>query len=304
MDVVTELLETAPWGICTSHDLAVAGFSRREVENLVADGTLARVRRGAYTRPTSAPEHAYLAEVHAALVERPDAVLTGAAALVVLGLPLLFVPSTIHVATRRRGGSGRRSRLTPVAVNPAGRPTVTDGIATAGPAAAILDTARLESLATAVAAADAALARGLVSRDDLAGALTGLGPVRGLGRARTCVELATPESGSPGESWSAVVLHRHGIPRPRRQAPFRDDDGFVGRVDFWWDDARVVGEFDGKVKYGRANPSHRPPEDVLWDEKRREDRLRAIGESVVRWTTDDLYRPTRLIRAVTAALRP
>src|SRR5674476_401682 len=48
-----------------------------------------------------------------------------------------------------------------------------------------------------------------------------------------------------------------------------------GRVDFWWPGARVVGEFDGRVKYGRANPSGRPPEDVLWDEKLREDRLRA-----------------------------
>ncbi len=100
------------------------------------------------------------------------------------------------------------------------------------------------------------------------------------------------------------MLHRHGIRPPRRQVPFHDEDGFIGRVDFWWQDAHVVGEFDGKVKYGRNNPSQRSPEDVLWAEKRREDRLRATGASVVRWTTTDLHCPTRLIRALTAALGP
>lgn len=94
------------------------------------------------------------------------------------------------------------------------------------------------------------------------------------------------------------MLHEHGVPRPERQQPFADSAGFIGRTDFWWPGTRVAGEFDGRIKYGRTNPSGRPPEDVLWDEKLREDRLRAVGVGVVRWTTADLRRPGPWIRRV------
>lgn len=86
-------------------------------------------------------------------------------------------------------------------------------------------------------------------------------------------------------------MHQHAIPRPERQETFADARGVIGRGDFWWPDKRLVGEFDGRVKYGRSNPSGRPPEDVLWEEKLREDRLRAIDLMVARWTTADLRRP-------------
>ncbi len=97
-------------------------------------------------------------------------------------------------------------------------------------------------------------------------------------------------------------MHEHGIPRPKRQQEIFDASGLIGRVDFWWPELRTVGEFDGRVKYGRANPSGRPPEDVLWDEKRREDRLRVAGLNVVRWITQDLRRPADWIARLKAAL--
>lgn len=46
-------------------------------------------------------------------------------------------------------------------------------------------------------------------------------------------------------------------------------------------------EFDGKVKY--ADPWHgRTPERVLWEEKRREDQMRAADIRVVRIIDEDL----------------
>lgn len=68
--------------------------------------------------------------------------------------------------------------------------------------------------------------------------------------------------------------------------------------------ARVVGEFDGRVMYGRpgiASVSGDAPADVVWAEKRREDSLRATGVQVVRWTWADLadFAPTaHRLRAV------
>jgi very-short-patch-repair endonuclease len=72
---------------------------------------------------------------------------------------------------------------------------------------------------------------------------------------------------------------------------------FVARVDFLVDGANVVVEFDGKVKYAAGDPA------VLWDEKRREDRLRRLGYVVVRITWADLERPGAVAAAVRAALR-
>ncbi len=76
-----------------------------------------------------------------------------------------------------------------------------------------------------------------------------------------------------------------------------DESGcFVGRVDFLVA-GRVVVEFDGAVKYAGAEGR-----DGLIAEKRREDRLRALGYEVVRLTWDDLAHPERVLGAIRAAL--
>ena len=59
-------------------------------------------------------------------------------------------------------------------------------------------------------------------------------------------------------------------------------------TDFGWPAARTVGEFDGRVKYGRLVRPGQDPGDVVYAEKLREDRLRAQGLAVVRWTWSDL----------------
>jgi hypothetical protein len=55
-------------------------------------------------------------------------------------------------------------------------------------------------------------------------------------------------------------------------------------VDFLWRDQRLVGEFDGKVKYGRLLKPGQSVSDVVYDEKVREDRIRDEDLGVVRWT--------------------
>ena len=80
---------------------------------------------------------------------------------------------------------------------------------------------------------------------------------------------------------------------PRRSCSrlFYDEDGqFVARVDFCWQKQRTIGEFDGKIKYGRMLKSGQSIEDVLFAEKRREDALRDLGWQIVRWLWADLYR--------------
>ena len=68
---------------------------------------------------------------------------------------------------------------------------------------------------------------------------------------------------------------RRGISEPRLQVPLYDDGGLVGYVDMLFERHGVVGEADGRIKYLKG--------DDLLEEKRREDRLRALGYAVVRW---------------------
>jgi very-short-patch-repair endonuclease len=84
-------------------------------------------------------------------------------------------------------------------------------------------------------------------------------------------------------------------------------------VDFRVDGAPAVIEFDGQVKYGRSADEvdpfgrRRAGRDVLWHEKRREDRLRELGYEVVRVVWSDLDSPqelaTRIRRAVARSRR-
>lgn len=280
-------------GILRRRDLEAWGLSARQIRRLVTNGVLDRVHRDAYRLPgpDERPSDRYAAAVRAVTRSDPARVLTGPAALSVLGIPVFGQPAAMHGGLDGRGGSSARSLLSTVAMPPVDQRCEHQGSVVASPARAALDTARLHSLVAGVVAADHALRVHLCTRDDLAAVVATMAGLAGVARARLCCSLASEHSESPGESWSAVVLHEHGLPQPERQQPFYDEAGFIGRTDFWWPDANLAGEFDGRVKYGRVNPSGRAPEEVLWSEKRREDRLRATGVGVVRWTTADLRTP-------------
>jgi len=61
----------------------------------------------------------------------------------------------------------------------------------------------------------------------------------------------------------------------------------VGVADAWFDAAAIAIEFDGGVKY--TDPWRgRTPERVLWEEKRREDEMRALDIRVVRLADADV----------------
>jgi len=78
-----------------------------------------------------------------------------------------------------------------------------------------------------------------------------------------------------------------GLPTPQPQVEIRVDGRRIAVVDAWFDEPAVAVEFDGRVKY--TDPWRaRSPEQVLWDEKRREDELRALDIGVVRVADADL----------------
>jgi hypothetical protein len=99
---------------------------------------------------------------------------------------------------------------------------------------------------------------------------------------------------SKRKSWR---VSEPGTPARRRTAGtgpqqdiFDENGQFVARVDFCWKEQRTIGEFDGKIKYGKLRKPGQSLEDAIFAEKLREDSLRDLGWQIVRWIWADLYR--------------
>ena len=88
------------------------------------------------------------------------------------------------------------------------------------------------------------------------------------------------------------ILLDAGIPvTPQLVIP---DGQVTWRVDLVVDGTKVVIEFDGLTKYASSAD--------LVNEKRREDRIRALGYTVVRMTRADLRHPERVVAEVRRAV--
>lgn len=276
-------------------ELLAAGQTPGEVRARVRDGELVRIRRGVYlSEPLpEAPTHRHRLAVHAAFTALSgEAVLSHGSAAVLHGLPVWEVPLGRVQVTRARSYGGRRQRLAHVRVARLDPDEITeiDGIPVTTLARTVIDLARALPVEPAVAVGDAALAGGGTSAEELADMLNRSRHRPGCARARRVVPFLDGRSESVGESRSRLAIARAGLPPPRPQVEIRDpDDGWlVGRVDFWWPGTRVVGEFDGKVKYGRGRQPGEDPGEIVFREKLREDELRALGLDVVRWIWRDL----------------
>lgn len=206
--------------------------------------------------------------------------------------------------TRDRVNGGRKGRQLVVhsaQIEP-DEITIVNGIRVTTPARTVIDIARSESFEQSVAVADAFLRQGLTTTDELRAHLLRARYRPGCRKAAQVVGFADGRSESVGESRSRIAIRRAGLPPAELQARVFTDDGIcVGRVDFLFAEFGVIGEFDGKVKYQSELRGARMPEQVVIAEKIREDKLRALGWMVVRWTWSDLDYPDQLIRRIRAA---
>ncbi|TYP89791.1 DUF559 domain-containing protein [Blastococcus xanthinilyticus] len=219
---------------------------------------------------------------------RTAAHLLGATALADVGMP---VEVTVDPAGRFGPVTGLRIRqaaLAPGDVVRVGSRRCTSPVRTA------LDIARTEPLLDAVPALDVLLADGVVAHPELRQAAADLGGARGSRRAGRAVELADLRAESPPESRVRVLLALGGL-APVPQFVVRDAaGGFVARVDLAFPDARLAVEYDGAW--------HAEPGQFAKD-RRRLDRLVAIGWTVLHVTAADLRDPVALVARIRAAYR-
>ena len=266
------------------------------------------MRRGAYAEPVDPdldPRLAHLRLIEATLSQcAPGVVVSHTSAAAIYGLPVWSQHlDRVHVTRNRRGG-GQTRRWVRVHGAPLGEADVVadGGRLVTSLSRTVVDLGCSVPLAQAVAAGDVALTR--INREEIERVLRRQAGRTGIGRARRAVALLDPRSESAGESYSRVVFHLAGLPAPEPQYRVLTPDGrFVGRCDFGWPEFGVLGEFDGKKKYGRLRRKPgQTAEDVLIEEKRREDRLRALGWAVVRWMWSDLSHSEPLLAQIREAI--
>lgn len=276
--------------------------ARATLTAAVRRGELVRVSRGTYAPPLDPllPPHElalqrYLLRMHAAqVVESTTPIFSHRSAALAWGLPAVEpLPRLLHLVSGAAAGGRSTKQFTRHGAD-AGETSVVGGLHVTSLARTVIDVARTSSFREAVCVADAALsgsraaagavARSPLSKFELFEELVSAGSGRGVAQARAVVDFADGASGSAGESCSRVGMHLLHLPPPVLQQPFFDRDGLIGYTDFWWEDHRLMGEFDGETKY--TNPRYlrgRSPAGALVDEKKREDRLRASGRGMSRW---------------------
>ncbi|CAM2847219.1 hypothetical protein [Skermania piniformis] len=273
-----------------------AGYTDAELRRCYRSPGWTRLRAGSYLPPGDIDAERRHRLLAAATLPglAAGSVLSHQSALIWHGLPTWNVPlDRVHV-TRDQAAGGRRTRLLHVHCAPLPAAAVIAGAdpAVCTPARAVADLARTVDFEQAVVTGDATLRARLCDSPDLRTAAAYATNRPGHRAALRVFEFLDPRSESVGESRSRVLLHRLDVPPPQLQSEIRDEHGrLVGRVDFCWAGSGVVGEFDGRVKYGRLSRPGQTAGDVVFQEKVREDRLRDLGWVVVRWTWADLDRP-------------
>jgi len=157
---------------------------------------------------------------------------------------------------------------------------------------AALEAASLTSTEGAVVILDSLLRHGF-TLDEVMAAYVLLQSWPFMRALQVAVRLADGRAESVGESRTRYLCYAQGLPMPDLQFQVRDSSGaLLGTTDLAWPEHRLLGEFDGKVKYGRLLRDGEEAGDAVFREKLREDALReTTGWAMVRLVWTDLYRP-------------
>jgi hypothetical protein len=305
-------------GLIRLQDLAREGDDGAWIRRSVETGQTARIERGRYV-PASEWEAMdndtrYLTRIHAfSELTRAKQVFSHWSAIALWRYPIIGRwPDAVHVTLGSASGQRSSARVVRhIADLPDDDVVELDGLLVTSPLRTLVDLARTASFATGVAAIDCALAalrpdRGtapFVERDALLDRAARLAGQRGVRRLRKVIDFADGRSGSSGESHSRVQIARLRLPRPELQVEIVDLEGRTWHSDFGWLKYRMLGEFDGMVKYTRNRYLRgRDVADVVIEEKLREDAIRlASGCGMVRWTTQTSRSLARLQKLLAAA---
>jgi hypothetical protein len=303
-----KLIAARQGGVFSRGQALASGWTADQIARHLSDGRWERIRRGQYTekmdlsalQPWERRRWNHRQKVHAAMnsLRTGSVAVSHQSALVLHDLPLWGLDlGRVHVTRldEQSGGlvAGVQHHLGKLTDSDL---TQVEGRVVTSVPRAVIESACTTSFEAAVVSVDAALRQYDVSEEDVGRLLRVAEFWPGSTTARAALRFGNRLSESVGESRLRVLMHQHGLPEPVLQAELHDSDGFVGRVDFHFPAYDTVVEFDGLLKYGGGSP------EVLIREKRREDRLRARGLTVVRTEWSDFDHAADLVATIRQAL--
>lgn len=278
-------------GVFTSKEALAVGYRVEDIRAELGTRRWVRLRKGVYIAaddvPTTDARRRHLIDGLAVLLSLDEGpVLSHASAARAHDLIVPRAePSDVRVTAVDQWRRGRGYRVARAAL-PADDVRPWWGFGTTSVARTIVDCAREWSLTHSVIAIDAAIQARKVDRAQLHRAVLAGTHRVGIAGAARALALADGRAESPLETRGRLAMLAAGLPRPELQVEIHDGAGLIGRVDAWYEEAALAVEFDGRVKY--TDPRDASAADALWEEKRREDRLRDTGARVVRVVNDDL----------------
>jgi hypothetical protein len=299
-------------GVFLRSEVLDLGYDKKAIAAALKHKLWRRVRHGAYcfhdTWVSADPLQRHLILARAVMRSLDGrVVLSHTTAAIAQGIAVWGVDlSRVHV-TRIDGGAGRVERDVRHHVGSLEGvdPVHVLGMWMTPPDRAVLETGTVESTESSLVTLDSVLHLGLANREELDAGYRAMERWPGAQHLQLAVAMADGLAASPGESRSRYLFWTQGLPSPVLQFPVRAVTGsLIGLTDFAWPERGVLGEFDGKVKYGRLLRPGQEAGDAVFEEKRREDRLREAGFVVVRLAWEDLARPVETARRFRRHLLP
>ena len=292
-------LMSAQRGLVLRRQALKAGVTVERIGRLVRQGEWIVVRRGVYTTSVywdTLDEHhgRPLLRVWAASLNMSQPHVLSHESSALAHRMQILQPKTSLIHITRFGVTGCRTRhgvchhLAPFEPD---QLTEIEGVMTFDMARTAVDIARShgqrDGLRFGIVACDSAMRAG-VSRAELEAALAPMRNWPNVTIARESVALADGGSDSAGESLTRLLVLELGMGDVQTQFGIREG----GREA--WCDLRVgrhLIEFDGWVKYRRPEAggvAKKRPDEVLWDEKRRQDWLCGFDLGMSRVTWDEV----------------
>lgn len=287
-------------GVFTRRDAVVAGYTERELKTLTGrTGAWVVLRRGVYAErslyQTCTDDGRYLLDVRASALgmARDDPVMTHSSAAVVHEMPIRPWWRDLAHTTRPdvRGGRTENGTKHHKGMLRDDDVQLVSGLWVTGLARTAVDIGREFGFEDGVVAADAALRMG-ATKADMERVVADMTCWPGIVPAKEAVGFADGGAANLAESLMRVMVGELGLEEEMETQFFVAEGSRTAYVDLRV--GRHFFEFDGRVKYlGReeGGVADRPPSQVVWEEKQREDWLRRVhgGHGMSRVVWMDLF---------------
>jgi len=298
MDILTDIA-AANGGYFRAAHARDCGYTSRDLQRACRLGVIRRIRHGTYAFADVwddlSREDRHVTVTKAVVNESGGAVAAcSVSACAVRKMSLWGHDLTnVHVMRLGRGASRReagvvhhRAKITEADVE------VVDGVPCVRAPRAVCEAGVETGLEAGVVLYDSALNLREVTEESLDRQAAAMEHCPNTRKVRFGVRLADGRAESPGESRNRFLFYRFNIPKPDLQVHIRAGDGrLIGITDVAWELYCHVGEFDGLVKYLRAfADDNRSPEQVVIDEKLREEAIRREHKGMARTIWSELDR--------------